>query len=228
MLLYGDGRNGLQDKSVPRMIIVFDVEGVLVDGEFLPELAKLVGKEKKVHDITLSGIRGEIDWEEGLRQRIELVKGVSYEDCVRVSNRLPLMRGAVEMAEKLRERDCIMVGVTGGFSLLGNRVKSALTFDHVFSNELVFHHGKLIGYGLLVNANKAQILNTAFGEMLQERRKVAVVDGANDIDLFGIADLKIAFNAQRVVREKADVIVDGKDLREIPKIISETTDRPSD
>jgi phosphoserine phosphatase len=106
-------------------------------------------------------------------------------------------------------------------------VKGALAFDHVFSNELVFHNGRLIGYGLLVNANKAQILNTAFGEMLKGRRKVAVVDGANDIDLFGVADLKIAFNAQKVVREKADVTVDGKDLREIPRIISEMSDRRS-
>ncbi len=94
------------------MIIVFDVEGVLVDGEFLPELARLVGREREVHDITLKGIRGEIPWEEGLRERIELVKGVTYEDCLRVSNRLPLMKGAVEMAEQLRELDCIMVGVT--------------------------------------------------------------------------------------------------------------------
>ncbi len=100
-------------------------------------------------------------------------------------------------------------------------MKSALAFDHVFSNELVFHNGKLVGYGLLVNANKAQILSSAFGQMLSERKKVAVVDGANDIDLFGLADLKIAFNAQRVVRDRADVNVREKDLRAIPRIISD-------
>ena len=54
----------------------------MVDGEFLPELAKLVGKEKEVSEITLKGIRGEIDWAEGLRQRVELVKGVTYEECL--------------------------------------------------------------------------------------------------------------------------------------------------
>ncbi len=47
------------------MIAIFDVEGVLVDGEFLPELARLVGKEEEVRDITMKGIRGEISWEHG-------------------------------------------------------------------------------------------------------------------------------------------------------------------
>ena len=201
------------------MIVIFDVEGVLVDGEFLPELAKLVGKEKEVGEITLKGIRGEIDWEEGLRERVELVRGVSYEDCVSVSNSLPLMKGASEMAKELKRAGCLMVGVSGGFSLLARRVKESLGLDHVFSNELVFHDGKLIGYGLLVNANKATILNTAFGEMLNSGKKVAVVDGANDVDLFGLADLKVAFNAQRAVKDKADVRIDEKDLRGLPGLV---------
>ena len=201
------------------MIVIFDVEGVLVNGEFLPELAKVLGREKEVAEITLKGISGEIDWEEGLRQRIELVKGVTYEQCLSVANSLPLMKGAVEMSKRLRELDCVTVGISGGFSLLARRVKDALGLDHVFSNDLVFHDGRLIGYGLLVNANKAQMLNTAFGNMFDGSKKVAVVDGANDLDLFVLADLKIAFNAQKVVRDRADVRIGDKDLSVLPKII---------
>lgn len=202
------------------MIIVFDVEGVLVDGEFLPELAKLVGKEKEVHEITLKGISGEINWEQGLQKRIELLRGLPMEDCVSISEKLPLMRGAEEMARKLKEMNALRVGVSGGFSLLANRVKAELDLDHVFSNELVFHDGRLIGYGLLVSSNKAQILSTAFGDMLNDDKKVAVVDGANDLDLFNLVDLKIAFNAQEIVKQWADVVVDEKDLSAIPKIVA--------
>ncbi len=202
------------------MIVIFDVEGVLIDGEFLPEIAKVLGKEKEVHEITDKGIAGDINWEQGLRQRMDLVRGVTFSQCVEVSNRLPFMKGAVEMAEALRKLECIMVGVSGGFSLLGNRVRTALGFDHVFSNELDFHNGRLIGYGVLVNANKAQILDTAFGEMLAGTKKVAVVDGANDLDLFDLVDLKIAFNAQRVVKDIADVVIEEKDLARVVKAIS--------
>ncbi len=202
-------------------IVIFDVEGVLVDGEFLPELAKVVGKEREVTEITLKGIRGEIVWQEGLRQRMELLRGVAYEQCVAVANRLPLMKGALEMARELKEMECVMVGVSGGFSLLTNRVKEELGLDHVFSNQLVFHDRRLIGYGLLVNANKTQIMTTAFGGMLDTSKKVAVVDGANDLELFNIADLKVAFNAQRVVTKRADVTVPEKDLRAIPELVRE-------
>ncbi len=200
------------------MIIVFDVEGVLVDGEFLPELARLVGREREVREITMKGIRGEISWEHGLARRIDLVRGVTYQQCVRVANALPMMNGAAETAERLKRMGCLMVGVSGGFSLLTNRVKSELGLDHVFSNELVFHDGKLVGYGLLVNANKAQILRTAFGDMFRGMRKMAVVDGANDLDLFDLADHKVAFNAQEIVRRRADSAVGVKDLRPIAEI----------
>lgn len=200
------------------MIAIFDVEGVLVDGEFLPELARLVGREEAVREITMKGIRGEIPWERGLAQRIDLVKGVTHQQCMRVANSLPIMKGAVEMAESLKQMGCLMVGVSGGFSLLTNRVKSELGLDHVFSNELVFHDGRLVGYGLLVNVNKARILKTAFGGMFGGMRKMAVVDGANDIDLFDLVDLKVAFNAQDIVRRRANAKVDGKNLHPIVEL----------
>ena len=201
------------------MIVVFDVEGVLVDGEFLPRLAELVGKEDEVQELTMQGIRGEISWERGLARRIELVKGVSYEQCMRVANSLPMMNGAVEATERLKRMGCLMVGISGGFSLLTNRVKNELGLDHVFSNELVFHDGRLVGYGLLVSANKGQILRTAFGDMFSGMRKMAVVDGANDVDLFELVDVRVAFNAQEIVRRKADVQVNVRDLRGIVGLV---------
>jgi phosphoserine phosphatase len=68
---------------------------------------------------------------------------------------------------------------------------------------------------VLVNANKAQILKTAFGNLFEGMRKMAIVDGANDVDLFDLADLKVAFNAQDIVSRKADSRINVKDLRPI-------------
>jgi len=207
------------------VIAVFDVGAVLVDGEFLPEAARLVGKEKEVSEITAKGIAGEINWEQGLRRRIEMIRGLSYEDCLEVARGLPLMKGAREMAESLRSMDCFLVGVSGGFSLLGARVKEELQFDHVLSNELVFRQGKLMGYALLVGANKRFVLDTAFGDLVREDQVFAVVDGANDMDLFDIADVGVAFNAQRIVKEMADVVIDEKDLGAVTDVVRERTAR---
>ena len=204
------------------MIVIFDVEGVLVDGEFLPELAKLVDRDGEVADITDKGIKGEINWSERLERRIRPVEGTTYAPCVSVAERLPLMNGAKEMISQFRKTDCTLVGVSGGFSLLTDRVRQELGLDYAFSNELVFHKGMLVGYALLVNANKKQILRNAFGSMLRGQTKVAVVDGANDLDLFSLVNYRVAFNAQKVVVDQADISITEKDLRLIPKALAKT------
>ena len=68
------------------MLAIFDTEGVLVDGEFMPHVARLSDKEKEVSEITNQGITGEIDWVTGLHKRIEFLKGISYDDCCSIAN----------------------------------------------------------------------------------------------------------------------------------------------
>ncbi len=65
------------------MLIIFDVEGVLLNAEYLPVLAQMMGpeKEKEIWDITKQGIRGEIDWEEGLKKRVSALRGISFVDA---------------------------------------------------------------------------------------------------------------------------------------------------
>jgi len=72
------------------LLAIFDVEGVLYDAEYLPVLAEKLNKEKEIWEITKQGIQGKINWEEGLRQRVELLRGLDYETCVEVANSLPI------------------------------------------------------------------------------------------------------------------------------------------
>ena len=76
------------------MLAIFDVEGVLYDAEYLPVLAEKLNKENEIWEITKQGIQGKIDWEEGLKRRVELLRGLDYETCVEVANSLPVMTGA--------------------------------------------------------------------------------------------------------------------------------------
>ena len=78
------------------MLIIFDVEGVLLNAEYLPVLAQKLGpvKEKEIWDITKQGIRGEIDWEEGLKMRVNSLRGTSFEDAKYIADNLQLMPGA--------------------------------------------------------------------------------------------------------------------------------------
>ena len=111
------------------MLAIFDTEGVLIDGEFLPELAKVVGKEEEIWEITRKGISGEIEWEKGLIERINELKGVSYDDCKRVSDDMPIMEGAKETFDELRKLGFKTLTVSGGPDILIDRIKEELQID---------------------------------------------------------------------------------------------------
>ncbi|MBI2185438.1 MAG: phosphoserine phosphatase SerB [Thaumarchaeota archaeon] len=202
------------------MLGIFDIEGVLVDGEFLPEIAARLGKKEQVLELTLKGIRGEIDWETGLNMRIDAVKGASYDECVEVAKNLQLMNGAADLIKALNREGWRLAAVSGGFSLLSDRVKSELGIDFVFSNQLVFQDEKLVGVKLNVKANKAAALANLVDTLGEPKEKImAVVDGANDLKLFEIAGIRIAFNAQPIVQRRADYVINEKNLLKVLDIL---------
>ena len=195
------------------MLIIFDVEGVLLDAEYLPLLAKLVGKEKEIMDITVQGIRGEIPWEEGLFKRVDALRGIDYDKAMETALSMPIMKGAKEACQKLKRAGWRLLAVSGGFTIITDRLKDELALDHISSNELIFKDGKLSGVDINVNSDKANAIAKVIRQWNEKKEDiVTVVDGANDLKLFDIAGLRVAFNAQEVVKEKADVVIDEKDL----------------
>ncbi len=203
------------------MLVIFDVEGVLYDAEYLPLLARLVGKEKEIMDITLKGIKGEIPWEEGLRRRIDALRGIRYEDALRIAESMPIMNGAKEACSYLKSKGFKLVAVSGGFTIITDRLKDELGLDYIAANELTFKDGRLVGVDIQVDSRKANaIAKVIRGWNIRKEDTAAVVDGANDLTLFDIAGLKVAFNAQSIVKEKADVIIDEKDLRLLIDVVN--------
>ena len=203
------------------MLAIFDVEGVLFDAEYLHLLAEKVNKEKEIWDITKKGIEGVINWEEGLKKRIELLRGLSYDTCKDVADSLPIMTGAREACSILKSAGWRLLAVSGGFTIMTERLQKALNLDHVFSNELIFKNGKLDGVTIHVDSDKSRSAKIKIKEWNEKRENIiTVVDGANDIKLFDICGLGVAYRAQDIVKDKADVILDEKDLSKIIPIIN--------
>jgi phosphoserine phosphatase len=204
------------------LLAIFDTEGVLIDGEFLPELAKVVGKEEEIWEITKKGISGEIEWEKGLIERINELKGVSYNDCKRVSDDMPIMEGAKETFDELRKLGFKTLTVSGGPDILINRIKEELQIDYAFSNKLIFGEEKLQGVDVIVGSDKTIPIKDTIEMMKKQKEDIVItVDGANDIKLFDLAGLRISFNGTELINEKSDSIVNKKDLREIMPIIKD-------
>ncbi len=203
------------------MLAIFDVEGVLLDAEFLPILAEKINKQDEIWEITRKGIEGVIDWEEGLRTRINTLKGISYETCKEVADSLPIMTGAKEACGALKAAGWKLLAISGGFSIMTDRLKAELGLDYVFSNELVFKDGKLDGVKVHVDADKSKSAMIKVKEWKEKKKDtVVVVDGANDVKLFDICGLGVAFRAQDIVKDLATVTLEEKDLSLLIGIIN--------
>ena len=203
------------------MLAIFDVEGVLYDAEYLPLLAEKVNKENQIWEITKKGIEGKIDWVEGLKERVHLLNGIDYDTCVEVANSLPIMTGAKEACLALKEAGWKIMAVSGGFTIITDRLKKELGLDFVFSNELVFKDDKLDDVIVNVDADKAKSAMIKVNEWNEKKEDiVAVVDGANDVKLFDITGFGIAFRAQDLVKDLATVTLDEKDLSKIVGLIN--------
>ena len=203
------------------MLAIFDVEGVLYDAEYLPLLAEKVNKENQIWEITKKGIEGKIDWVEGLKERVHLLNGIDYDTCVEVANSLPIMTGAKEACLALKEAGWKIMAVSGGFTIITDRLKKELGLDFVFSNELVFKDDKLDDVIVNVDADKAKSAMIKVNEWNEKKEDiVAVVDGANDLKLFDITGFGIAFRAQDLVKDLATVTLDEKDLSKIVGLIN--------
>jgi phosphoserine phosphatase len=197
------------------MLIIFDVEGVLLNAEYLPVLAQLLGpeKEKEIWDITKQGIRGEINWEEGLKRRVAALRGISLRDAQRIAGNLQIMPGAQELCFALKRAGWKMIAASGGFTLITDRLKSELGLDKIFSNELIFRNGKLYDVDITVTSDKSAAVKRTIHEWgIRREDTVAVIDGANDLKLLTVAGFTVGFCPVDKVKENADAVLEIRDL----------------
>ena len=203
------------------MLAIFDVEGVLYDAEYLPLLAEKVNKENQIWEITKKGIEGKIDWVKGLEERVHILRGIDYDTCVEVANSLPIMTGAKEACLALKNAGWKIMAVSGGFTIITDRLKKELDLDFIYSNELVFKDGKLDDVVVNVDADKAKAAMIKINEWDEKKENIiTIVDGANDVKLFDITGFGIAFRAQDLVKDLATVTLDEKDLSKIVGLIN--------
>jgi len=104
-------------------LIAFDFDNVLVDGESLDEIAKLVDSADEITELTKKAMEGEINFETSLKQRINLLEGLSLGDIEKVVNKMPLMKGAEETIKELKNQGYKLATITGNFEIITNRIK---------------------------------------------------------------------------------------------------------
>lgn len=191
-----------------RRMVVFDMDSTLIQAEVIDELAKEAGAGDQVAAITEAAMRGEIDFDESLRQRVASLAGLPESTLEKVAERLVLTEGAEVLLANLKAFGYKTAVLSGGFTYFGKVLQQKLGLDHVHANDLEIIDGKLTGQvlGPIVNGQrKAELLGEiAAAEGINRRQVVAVGDGANDLPMLNRAGLGIAFHAKPIVREQAE------------------------
>jgi phosphoserine phosphatase len=202
-------REGLFRRS--KRLVVMDMDSTLIPVEFIDELAKVHGVASQVSAVTERAMMGEMDYDESLRQRLQLLKGLEVSVIEKLSASLPLTDGAETLIRVLRRLGYRTAVISGGFSIAAEALKARLGIDYAYSNVLEAEGGKLTGrvVGPIVNgARKAELLQTlANAEGILLDQVIAVGDGANDIPMLERAGLGIAFHAKAKLRAAADTSI---------------------
>ncbi|MCW2817110.1 MAG: phosphoserine phosphatase [Nocardioides sp.] len=192
-------------------LIVMDVDSTLIQGEVIEMLAAHAGHEAEVAEVTEAAMRGELDFEASLRQRVRLLAGLDASALDRVYEEIVVTPGARTMVRTLRRLGYRFAIVSGGFSQVTDRLAADLGIDFARANELEIVDGRITGeiVGDVVDrAGKARALREFAAEAgVPIAATIAVGDGANDLDMLNAAGLGVAYNARPVVQEAADTTV---------------------
>ncbi|PFG28105.1 phosphoserine phosphatase SerB [Corynebacterium renale] len=214
-------RAGLLRRS--KRLVCFDCDSTLITGEVIEMLAAHAGREEEVAAVTERAMRGEIDFEESLRERVQALAGLDENVIKEVADSIELTPGARTTVRTLKRMGYTVAVVSGGFNQVLEGLAEDLGLDYVRANELEIVDGKLTGkvLGKVVDrAAKAEFLREfATDQGLKMYQTVAVGDGANDIDMISAAGLGIAFNAKPALREVADTSVNHPFLDEVLYIL---------
>ncbi len=199
-------REGLARRA--QRLVVLDVDSTLIQDEVVDLVADEAGVGAEVADLTERAMRGELDYEDSLRQRVALLAGTDAAVLSTVADRVQLTPGARTFCRTLQRLGYTIAMVSGGFIEVVGVLAERLGIDHAHANRLEVVDGLLTGelVGPVVDrAGKARLLEQiAAAEGVPLEQVVAVGDGANDLDMLAVAGLGIAFNAKPTVRAAAD------------------------
>ena len=207
-----------------KRLVQLDVDSTFIQQEAIELLAAKAGVLEEVSRITAAAMRGELDFAQSLVARVALLRGLSEDSFVRVQQEITVTDGAAELVTLLHQKGHCVSLVSGGFTNILQPMVDEMKIDFYRANTLEVVEGKLTGkvLGAIIDrAAKADALRefaTACGVDLSNT--VAIGDGANDLDMMGIAGISIAFNAKPIVEAAADYAIKEPSLRSVASLIN--------
>ena len=200
-----------------KALLVADMDSTIVTTETLDEIAAYAGLKETIAAITRRSMNGEIDFSQALRERVDMLKGLSLDALEKTWQRTRLTPGARELVATMRAHNATTALVSGGFTYFTSRVAALVGFDEHRANTLlddgVALTGKVAEPILGRDAKLALLRELAEKRGLRMSATLAVGDGANDLAMLLAAGLGVAFHAKPIVTAAARAQVRHGSLR---------------
>ncbi len=200
-----------------KRLLVADMDSTIIGQECIDELADFAGLKSEISAITERAMRGELDFDAALIERVGMLKGLSesvLDECFR--SRITLNPGARTLVETMNRMGATTVLVSGGFTFFVERIAGLAGFQHHQANELLTEGGALTGKVKMPilgrEAKEAALRQFANAGSIPLNETLAVGDGANDLDMIAAAGLGVAFHAKPKVAAAADASIMHADL----------------
>ncbi len=209
--------NLIPAKNRRKKLLIADMDSTIIEQECIDEIADFAGKRAEIAGITERAMRGELDFEAALKERVAMLKGLPETVLAETfEKQISLTPGARTLVQTMNAQGGVTALVSGGFTYFTRRVAEAAGFQINQANELLIEDGRLTGgvkKPILGRAAKQDALLRIAGEHdITLEETMAVGDGANDLAMLGRAGLGIAFHAKPADAEAADARIDHGDL----------------
>ena len=200
-----------------KRLLIADMDSTMIEQECIDELGVMAGVGERIKDITLRAMRGELDFDGALRERVALLKGLDAAIIDRIiRERITYMPGGRTLIATMKAHGAYTALVSGGFTPFTSKVGAALGFDENQANELIIKDGKLtggVGSPILGQQAKVEALRRITAKLgLDSADAIAVGDGANDLAMLSEAGLGVALHAKPHVQEGSLVRINHGDL----------------
>ena len=200
-----------------KRLLIADMDSTMIGQECIDELADFAGLKAEVAVITERAMRGELDFEAALRERVAMLSGLPAETIARTyEERITFTPGGRTLVATMRASGGYAALVSGGFTAFTERVAAALGFDEHRANTLIVEDGQLAGtvaQPILGREAKLARLEAICAERnIALEDALAVGDGANDLAMIGAAGLGVAFRAKPATAAAADAAITHGDL----------------
>lgn len=200
-----------------KRLLIADMDSTIIGCECLDELADFAGVKTAVSEITERAMRGELEFEGALRERVAMLAGLdlsALKACY--EQRVRLNPGARTLVTTMAAHGARCLLVSGGFTYFTSRVAVAAGFHEDRANRMIEADGALTGAvadPILGREAKLAALTEESERLgLDLSESVAIGDGANDLAMIEAAGLGIAYRAKPLVAARAAARIDHADL----------------